>query len=143
MFANRMLAGLGLIVAGSVSAQEVVTLTEVIPIGSGGVDVDDQGRIYLADFGETLSGSGTDLVRVLPDGTWSVLTSGLTGGSGNDFNSEGVLLQSNITVSRIDEIDQDGNQTTLATSGIVGPVGIAVDENDDLLVCNCGNNTLR
>jgi len=140
----RALAGLGLLLASTASAQDVVTITEVIPIGSGGVDVDAEGRVYLADFGATLSGGGDELVRVDPDtGDWEVLTTALNGASGNDFNSEGILLQSSITAGRIDEITQDGVVTTLVTAGIAGPVGIAVDENDDLVVCNCGNNTLR
>lgn len=140
----RTLAGLGLLLATTASAQDVVTLTEVIPIGSGGVDVDVEGRIYLADFGATLSGGGTDLVRVDPDtGDWEVLSTELNGGSGNDFNADGILFQSSITGGRIDQFDQDGSRTPFTSAGIAGPVGIAVDDAGDIIVCNCGNNTLR
>ena len=52
-------------------------------------------------------------------------------------------MQSNITGGFISRISPTGVPTTFVTSGIAGPVGIAVDDTDNLYVANCGNNTIQ
>ena len=126
-----------------VGAQEVVTLTGVINGGSGGLAVDTAGNIYMADFGPSLSGGGTELFRVTPAGSVSVFATGFNGASGNDFDSMGNLFQSNISASRIDKVAPDGTVTAFTSQNIRGPVGIYIDEGDTLYVCNCSSNTIR
>jgi sugar lactone lactonase YvrE len=121
----------------------VRTLTDVIQAGSGGMEVDAQGRIYHADFGATLSGPpGTRIHRISPAGVVSVWVEGLSGASGNTFGPNGDLFQSNINAGRISRITPDGSVSTFAT-GMSAPVGIAIDSFENLYVANCGDNTIR
>jgi sugar lactone lactonase YvrE len=116
----------------------VKTLAAVIQAGSGGMDVDAQGRIYHADFGATLDGPpGTRIHRITPDGTVSVWAEGFTGASGNAFDSNGNFFQSSIAGNRISRVTPDGQVSTFATNGIDGPVGVAIDADDNLYVANC------
>ena len=121
----------------------VGTLVESIGIGTGGMEVDAAGNIYAADFGLDLNGGGTTVQKISPEGDVSVFTTGLNGASGNALDSQGNLLQSNITGGFISRISPSGAATTLTSSGINGPVGIAVDSSDNLFVANCGNNTIQ
>lgn len=123
--------------------QDVVTITDIIDGGSGGLAVDADGNIYLGDFGPSLSGHGTRVFRSTPEGDVSVFASGFDGASGNDFDSQGNLFQSNINAGRIDRIAPNGTVTPVTSVGIFGPVGIAIDENDTAYICNCGSNDIR
>jgi sugar lactone lactonase YvrE len=122
----------------------VQTITPVIQAGTGGMEVDSQGRIYHADFGATLDGPpGTRIHRISPTGDVAVWAQGFTGASGNAFDSQGNLYQSNIGGDRISRITPDGKVSTFATDGIDGPVGIAIDADGNLYVANCIGNTIR
>lgn len=128
--------------------QAQVTVGTVTPQpfnGSGGVVVNANGEVFVGDFGASLANAnGTTVKQInLADGSVSVFATGLSGASGNAFDSQGNLYQSNIGGNRISKIDPSGNVTTFATSGIVGPVGIAVGAGDTVYVANCGNSTIR
>ena len=131
----------------SIQLQQVTvvsTLVLSIPGGSGGMDVDSEGNIYMADFGSSLgagSTGGNRVFKVLTDGTFSIWATGLVGASGNDFDAEGNLIQSNIGANIVSKITPQGNVSTLAT-GLSNPVGVTVAQNGDFYVCNCGNNTI-
>ena len=71
----------------------------------------------------------------------SIFASRLVGASGNDFDDEGNLYQSNIQGGTVSKITPEGNVSTFAT-GFSAPVGIAYDGNSNFYVCNCGNNTI-
>ncbi len=118
----------------AVQGDRVLTLTDTLPAGVGGVAVDRMGMIYVADFRETVW-------RVTPDGRAEVFASGLYGASGNAIDSKGNLLQSSFFGNYISRIDRHGGQEILA-DGLLGPVGIAVDAEDNLYVCNCPANTV-
>jgi sugar lactone lactonase YvrE len=120
-----------------IAAQTVTTITE--PFGaSGGVAVGPDGLIYVADFGEFLNqNGGTNVYRVTVDGDISVFATGLVGASGNAFDAEGNLFQSNIGAGRISKITPDGTVTTYATDGIIAPVGVAVDADGNVYNTNC------
>lgn len=141
---------LAAVVSGSMhdlAAQAVVeTLGNALPGGSGGISVDEAGRIYVADFGEILSGGGAPGTRVFlvePDGASRVFADGLQGASGNEFGPDGVLYQSNIAGGFISRIHPDGRNERWVSEGITNPVGIATDVNGDLLVANCGNASIQ
>lgn len=122
----------------------VRTVTAPIEAGTGGLEVDRQGRIYFADFGETLRGPvGTRVFRITPDGRVEVFADGLVGASGNAFDSRGRLLQSNIGGPSVSRIAPDGSVSSFAAEGLAAPVGIAVDQTDTAFVANCGSNTIR
>lgn len=111
---------------------------------SGGVAIDDSGTVYVADFGQFLNqANGTKVYKVY-DGTGTILefASGLLGASGNAFDSQGNLFQSNIAGNKLSKITSDGTVTTFATNGIQGPVGVAVADGDTIYVANCGGNSV-
>lgn len=114
----------------------VLTVTEVLTGGVGGVAVDAIGDIYVADFGETV-------YKVTPDGRVRVFASGLYGASGNTIDARGRLIQSNFSGNYLSRFDRRGNEEIVA-EGLQGPVGVAVSEAGEYFVCNCrGNNIAR
>ena len=121
----------------------VRTLTGSIEGGTGGMDVDKSGNIYMADFGVTTGGQpwGTKVFKITVQGEVSEFGSGMNGASGNDFDEDGNLYQSNIAAGTISKITPDGTSRQFA-SGFSAPVGIAVDEDGSLYVCNCSANTI-
>jgi len=118
-------------------------LTKEFEAGSGGMDTDKEGFVYMADFGPGLTGvPGTKVYKISLEGEVTLFASGFLGASGNDFDSDGNLYQSNIQSNEISKISPDGTVTKFADSGD-GPVGIVVDpKNDDVYVCNCRENTI-
>ena len=119
------------------TAQTVTTLTGQFN-ASGGVTVDTSGAIYVADFGAALGiQTGTNVYRVTLNGDVTVFASGLSGASGNAFDSQGNLFQSNISGGRISKITPDGTVSTFTTTNIQSPVGVTVDENDNVYTTNC------
>lgn len=116
----------------------VETVAGPLDAGSGGMDVDAAGNIYMADFGTTLQGPpGPAVWRVTPEGRAEVWATGLVGASGNDFDSRGYLLQSNIGAGSMSRIAPDGTVEPYAT-GLRGPVGIEVVAGDTAYVVECG-----
>lgn len=120
----------------------VRTLTNSLLEGSGGMDADVNGNIYMADFGlATNNPNGANVIKITPEGDVSNFATGFAGASGNDFDNEGNLYQSNIGGNTVSKVTPDGTVSTFAT-GLRSPVGIAFDGNSDFYVCNCGNNTI-
>ncbi len=120
----------------------VRNLTEFLNEGSGGMDADAQGNIYMGDFGANLNGGGGEVIKITPEGVSSIFATGLNGASGNDFDDLGNLFQSSITGGFISKIDPQGNVSTFVNSGISGPVGVAVLDDGSAYVANCGNHTI-
>jgi len=116
---------------------KIHALTEVIEGHSvGGVTVDALGNIYVADFGEIVW-------KLTPEGERHEFASGLYGASGNAIDNEGNLLQSNFYGDSITKIDRKGQAKPLVTSGLSGPVGIAIDKKTgDFYVANCRGNSI-
>jgi len=130
-----------------VFSQTVTVETITTPFNaSGGVAIDDSGIVYVADFGSTLGlANGSNVYKVYDDGTIKLFASGLNGASGNDFDSQGNLYQSNINRrggNKLSKITPDGSVSTFATNGITGPVGVAVTNEDTIYVANCGGNSI-
>lgn len=126
-----------------VFSQTVTTLTDEFN-GSGGVAVDADGNIYVADFGQFLNNAnGTQVWKITPDGVRTEFATGLSGASGNVFDAEGNLYQSNIRGNSVSKITPDGTVSTFVTDGIRGPVGVTVDKDGHVYVSNCGNSSIR
>ena len=122
----------------SVRAQtEIRSLTNVIEGHAvGGVTTDLLGNIYVADFGEFVW-------KITPEGERQIFASGLYGASGNAIDNEGNLLQSNFYGNSITKIDRKGQAKPFVTSGLSGPVGIAIDrKTGDVYVANCRDNSI-
>lgn len=122
----------------------VWTLIDNIPGGSGGMDVDKEGNIYMSDFGTRLGAGnapGSRVFKITPEGVLSTFASGLNGASGSDFDVFGNLIQSNIAGGSVSKITPEGVVNTIAT-GFQSPVGVTVAANGDFFVCNCNANTI-
>jgi DNA-binding beta-propeller fold protein YncE len=116
---------------------EIHALTEVIEGHSvGGVTADALGNIYVADFGEIVW-------KLTPEGKRHEFTSGLYGASGNAIDKQGNLLQSSFYGDSITQIDRKGQAKAFVTSGLSGPVGIAINkQTGDVYVANCRGNSI-
>jgi sugar lactone lactonase YvrE len=126
------------LVFGSLSAAAVplpvITLTETLDGGVGGVTVDALGFVYVADFGEVVW-------KISPFGEVEVFVDTLYGTSGNAIDSQGRLLQSSFNAGTVSRVARDGTVTQLA-QGLQGPVGINLDATDNAFVCECRSNSL-
>jgi DNA-binding beta-propeller fold protein YncE len=116
---------------------EIRSLTNVIEGHAvGGVTVDLVGNIYVADFGDFVW-------KITPEGKRDVFASGLYGASGNAIDNEGNLLQSNFYGNSITKIDRNGQAKPFVTTGLSGPVGIAINkQTGDAYVANCRDNSI-
>ncbi len=132
----------------SIANGQVVVSTLVDNIqASGGLKIGPDNSLYAANFGISLDmANGTQVWRVGMDGSVELFATGLSGASGNDFDSQGNLFQSNISAGTVSKITPTGQVSTFATIGISCNVGIVIDENDNLFICNCcstNGNTIR
>ena len=118
-----------------------------LPGGTGGVEVDQQGNVYVADFSSKLGTGGTGghrLYRIDPKGQVELIVTSLRGGSGNAIGPDGAFYQSNIggnSISRI-SLAKKPNVETFLTRGLRSPVGIAIDDDGFLFVANCGAGSI-
>ncbi len=131
------------------SAQILLSKTDILeimvemPIGTGGLIVDEAGNIYCADFGASLGSSpGTTLYKITPGGQASVFARGFNGASGNTIGPDGNIYQSNIAGGRVSKVTMDGTVSTYV-SGMSSPVGVVFDNAGNLYVANCGDNSIR
>jgi DNA-binding beta-propeller fold protein YncE len=116
---------------------KIRSLTNVIEGHAvGGVTVDLVGNIYVADFGDFVW-------KITPEGKRDVFASGLYGASGNAIDNDGKLLQSNFYGNSITRIDRKGEAKPFVTTGLSGPVGIAINrQTGDVYVANCRGNSI-
>jgi len=130
----------------SYSQINVSTLTDEFK-GSGGLSLDENGNLYIGDFGDYLGAGDGD---GLPNNVWkldenlelTIYSTNFIKASGNDFDSSGVLYQSDLGTNSIYKII-DGIRTFVTSTGISIPIGLVFDSNDNFFVCNCGSNTIR
>jgi hypothetical protein len=142
---SRLIATILMICLSTVVDAEVTTVAVLTAATNtpGGIAVDADGNVFSADFG------GSNLFKIEPDGSISIFASGFLTPSGNGFDAQGDLYQSNYADQNnqpapdtIDKITPDGTKTTFA-SGLNGPVGIAINSSGVLFVamCNAQNVT--
>ena len=132
----------GLLASGSATAGSVKTLA-AIP-ANGGIAIDSTGDLYAAHFGVPGAPQGPRNVwKLSPTNAFApfVFATGIIVGSGNAFDAQDILFQSNFGGNRISRIDQAGNVTTF-NSNVFGPIGIVIDDSGTLTVANCSANTL-
>jgi len=126
-----------------------VTVSTLTPPfkGSGGLSLDEDGNLYIGDFGDFLGapdpdGLPNDVILMDTALNLSQFATGFIGASGNDFDSSGILYQSDIRDNAIYKII-GGVRTFVTSTGISSPVGIVFDSNDNFFVCNCGSGTIQ
>jgi len=138
----RRLVVLAALLPPAVQATDVTTLTGPIT-ASGDIAVDVAGNLYVADFGDLLANpNGTQVLKITPAGAVSVFATGLSGASGNEFDDQGILYQSNFASGEVSKIDPLGNVTTFST-GHTGPVGVAFDDDGNVYVANCADASIK
>lgn len=127
------------------AGSRVETLVEVLDAATGGVTVDAEGNLYVADIGQVPSRRGHTVYRITLEGEVLVFAQGepLLGASGNAFDSHGDLYQSSFSGNEISVIAPDGSISAFTDRGISGPVGIAIDADDNLYVANCTNHSIQ
>jgi sugar lactone lactonase YvrE len=120
------------------SAATVSTLA-ILEAGTGGVTVNAQGLIFVADIGPKPRRGGETVYQISPQGEVSVFVrgKGLKGASGNFIDAAGNLFQSNFTEETISLITRDGQVSTYAEQGIVGPIGVVAHSDGTVYVANC------
>ena len=88
----------------------VRTLVAELPSATGGLAVDSNGILYAASIGRAPSRLGTEIYRIMPDGSFELWVDNpfLIGASGNTFDAEGNLIQSSLSSSSIQRVSPDG-----------------------------------
>jgi sugar lactone lactonase YvrE len=126
------------IVAPAVIAVE--TVVAELDAATGGIAVDSDGVIYVADIGPAPARNGTRIYRIEVDGSVGLLVDDerLRGASGNAIGPDGVLYQASLGTGAVYAVEPDGTVRTVADQGLRRPVGIAVDPDGVLYVADCG-----
>ena len=83
--------------------------------------------------------SNDRVVMVAPDGTQSVVASGLSDPGGIAVDSSGDVFIADTGNNRVLEITRTGKQTTVG-AGLVMPMGVAVDAAGDVFIADAGND---
>jgi len=138
---RSLLAGVLLLAASTNLGAEVSVSTLVRLNASGGVTLGPDAHIYVSDFGPVLGPAAeqTRVYRVNPDtGVYSVFAEGFDGASGAAFDDEGNFYQAEPRGNRVTRISVDGQRQILAEN-LNTPVGVQVDRDGNVFVCNCTN----
>ncbi|WP_062067167.1 hypothetical protein [Cellvibrio sp. OA-2007] len=118
------------------SASYVVTTFVTAAAKSGdGLSVDKNGNVYVG------TSKGRTVHKVTPGGVVSLIATFATGSAnGSDFDSQGNLFVANESGNIIHKITPEGVVSEYFT-GLNGPAGIYVDEQDNLLVSLYGDSS--
>lgn len=128
----------------SLAQVEVTTIVPEIN-ASGGMTIDQEGNIYVSDFGPGNQIDSNTVIYKIDKNTFSasVFADGFIGASGSCFDSRGNFYQSNNNGNRISKIAADGTkELNWSTEGFNQPIGIITDNEDNLFVCNCSGNNI-
>lgn len=130
-------SGVGAQVAVPPDTVSTVFVSDTIPgFGAvGGIATDAFGFAYVADFRNAVW-------RLTPEGRVERFADGLYGASGNAIGPRGFLYQSSFNGDYVSRISRTGEVETYAQEGLAGPVGIAVDPDGVLYVCNCRDGSV-
>ena len=89
--------------------------------------------VYVADTGNN------EVVRVAPDGTQTVVLSGLNAPRGVSVDAAGDVYVADTGNNRVVEVPLGGSERTVV-SGLKQPQAVAVDNSGDVYVADTGNN---
>jgi sugar lactone lactonase YvrE len=128
----------------TLSAQTVITLTQPLE-ASGDIAINQQGEIFIGDFGESYQVPlGTNIYRIFSGGQVNLFFSGVGGAAGMDFDRQGNLYVSNFITSAgiVSRITPGGQIDPFAFFNDL-PTGIVVDDSGNVFIANCGANLIQ
>jgi|GEM_PF-2816014 len=138
---------LALMLCSQVSATTVTTAFSDFPFRvNDGLSIDAQGNIYASNLGNGLNNdftefSGTNVTKIAPDGTMSILSQHMQGPLGNAVDAMGNVFVANINDKTIRKVSPDGVTSFFAQLEVY-PAGIAIDSNNNLFVASYTNNNI-
>lgn len=126
--------------------EDILDIFAELSLGASGMVVDDDGNVYCADYGTQIgTASGTDLVKITPEGVVSSITSSLDGPTGNVIGPDGDIYQANLNLGNVVKISLEaGSEGDISgvTAGINTPTGVAFDSKGTLYVASCSGNSV-
>ena len=125
-------------------SQEVTTLTTIT--ANGGVSVAPNGDIYVSHFGPlpfVPGQEGRNIYKVSPEGNVFLFAEDVVlVGTGNTFDSQGNLYQGSFQENKVIKLNNQGNIIDNNFASANGSVGVLAIENDTILICSCGTNSI-
>ncbi len=125
-------------------AQEVTTLTTIT--ANGGISVKPNGEIIVSHFGPlpfVTGQEGRNIYSITPEGDVSLFAENVVRvGTGNTIDSQGNIYQGSFQENKVIKLDSDGNVIDNNFAAANGAVGVLAIENDTILVCSCGTNSV-
>ena len=121
--------------------------------GAGGMSIDAQGNIYMADMGIApipglndygSNAGGTNILKITPSRDVSILSTNYDIPLGNLIASDGYLYQSGYDEGNLWRVDLTNGQRFKVDTGIPlqHPDGIAEDDQGNLYIADCGANRI-
>lgn len=123
----------------------VRTVISGLDAAAGGLDVDAEGNIYFADFGEPGRTRGTVVYQISPDGaivTPYLERSDLAVATGNVFDSDGNFYQSSLGTNILFRVSPTGEASVFASDNLDSPVGVTIDDDGIFYVANCNSESI-
>lgn len=103
----------------------------------GGVTTDQVGYVYIADFVNTIW-------RFNPaNGHMERFSDGYYGASGITLDRKGNLYQASYYGHSISRLNRNGISEMFVDEGLNGPVGMVFNQENELLVCNCNDQSIK
>ena len=115
----------------------VTTVLVSHPGAVGGLLTDQLGYVYIADFADTVWRFNPHTKEMKPFAT------GFYGASGNTLDKNGDIYQASFYGNSISRISRAGEIVTVAADELNGPVGMVFNQANELLVCNCNDQTIK
>lgn len=122
----------------------VRTVIAGLDAAAGGIDVDAEGNIYFADFGESGRTEGVTVYQITPEGmvTPYLERNGLLTATGNVFDEEGNFYQASFRGNTVLQVAPDGTVTPFITEHLAGPVGVVIADDGTFYIANCRNHSV-
>ncbi|MEL6526865.1 MAG: SMP-30/gluconolactonase/LRE family protein, partial [Chloroflexota bacterium] len=121
----------------------VYTVVTGLPAATGGLDIDADGNLYFADFGEQNVTIGNTVYRITPQGDYEVFieSDALANSSGNTFDADGNYYQSGYGSGAVLRVSPEGVVDVVAED-LSGPVGVVANNDGTLYVNTCNDSSI-
>ncbi|MEL6308341.1 MAG: hypothetical protein AAFQ52_09370, partial [Chloroflexota bacterium] len=121
----------------------VYTVVTGLPAATGGLDIDADGNLYFADFGEQNVTIGNTVYRITPQGDYEVFfeSDDLASGTGNTFDADGNFYQSGYGSGTVLRVSPEG-VVDVITEDLSGPVGVVINDEGILYVNTCNDSSI-